>query len=62
MSQLEQLVAAALPSIIDLVKALFVTQNPSLPVPTSAEVLDAYMKAYTSSIAIDELLKKKYTV
>ena len=57
MNPLTQLAAASLPSLIDLLKTLFVKQNPTAPVPTTAEVLAAYQQVLTSSIAVDEAWK-----
>jgi hypothetical protein len=43
-----------LPSVIDLVKTLFVNKNPEQPPPTSAEVLLALNSAVAKSLAADD--------
>lgn len=42
------------PAVIDLVRGLFAKHNPSAPVPTDAEVIQAYQAAFVSSLAKDE--------
>ncbi len=52
----EQLIALAIaetPDIIKALKALFAKQNPSLPEPTSEQVIAAYESAFQSSLAKD---------
>lgn len=45
---------AMLPSVVDLVKTLFVQKNPDLPPPTSAEVILAFNSAVAKSLAADD--------
>jgi len=47
-------ISTMLPSIISLVQALFVKQNPGVPPPTSAEVLAAFTSACVRSLAVDD--------
>lgn len=47
-------IVTVLPSVVGLVKALFVKQNPELPPPTDAEVLLAFSTACTKSLAVDD--------
>lgn len=42
------------PAIIDGLRALFAKQNPTVPLPTSEEIIAAYNAAFASSIARDE--------
>lgn len=43
-----------MPSIVAFAKELFARENPTAPVPTEAEVIAAYLRALTSSLAKDE--------
>lgn len=43
-----------LPALIEAIRSLFVTANPTAPVPTDAEVVAAYQQAYALTIATDE--------
>lgn len=44
-----------LPSVISLIRAVFVQQNPDSPPPTSAEVILALNSAVAKSLAADDL-------
>jgi hypothetical protein len=57
MDRTDLIVTAAtslLPSVIDLVKTLFVAQNPGVPPPTSAEVKLAFNSAVAKSLTTDD--------
>ena len=54
MNPIVQLAITELPSMIAAFKSLFVSQNPTAPIPTDAEVVAAYVQAYGSSIAQDD--------
>jgi hypothetical protein len=43
-----------LPALIAAIRSLFVTANPTAPVPTDAEVIAAYQQAYALTVATDE--------
>ena len=47
-------ISTILPSIISLVQALFVSQHPDLPPPTSMEVLMALNATVTKTLATDD--------
>lgn len=47
-------IITVLPSVISLIQALFVKQNPGVPPPTSAEVLLAFTSTCAASLAKDE--------
>ena len=47
-------VTTVLPSVINLVQALFVKQNPNEAPPTSAEVVGAWIAACTTTLAKDD--------
>jgi hypothetical protein len=47
-------IVTVLPSVISLVQALFKKQHPDLPVPTSAEVMAAFLSTCSSTLAKDE--------
>jgi len=47
-------VTTVLPSVIGLIQALSVKQNPGMPPPTSAEVLLAFNAACATSLAKDD--------
>jgi hypothetical protein len=47
-------IITVLPSVVSLVQAIFAKQNPGVPVPTSADVLQAFSAACVTSLAKDE--------
>lgn len=48
-------ISVVLPSVVGLIQALFVKQNPDQPPPTSAEVLLAFNSAVAKSLAADDV-------
>jgi hypothetical protein len=50
----EQVIAAVLPSVVTLIRDLFVQQNPGAPAPTSAEIKLTFSSACTSSLMKDD--------
>lgn len=54
MSPLEQLAIQEIPNVVDYLKSLFAKQNPTLPEPTSDEVIAAYRAGFASSVAKDD--------
>lgn len=48
-------ITTVLPSVVALIKALFIKQNPNTPPPTDAEILLAFSTACTKSIAMDDM-------
>lgn len=54
MSPLEQLAIQEIPNVVDYLKSLFAKQNPTLPEPTSDEVIAAYQTGFASSVAKDD--------
>jgi hypothetical protein len=48
-------ITTVLPSVISLVQALFVQQNPGQPPPTSVEVILAFNSAVAKSLAADDV-------
>lgn len=54
MSPLIALAIKEIPAVIALLKARYSRQHPDANVPTDEEVLDAYAKAFQSSLAKDD--------
>ncbi len=54
MNPLVQLAIEETPALIQSIKDLFVVKNPTLPPPTSEEVIAAFNAAFASSLAKDE--------
>jgi hypothetical protein len=57
--QLMQLAVEEMPNVIAGLKALFGSRHPTLPVPTSEEVIAAYNSSYQASLAKDDAFEKK---
>lgn len=57
MTPIEQLVISEAPAIIAFAQGLFKARNPTLPLPTSDEVIAAYESGFLSSVAKDEAIK-----
>lgn len=53
-NQLITLAIQETPQLIEGLKSLFHRKNPTEPVPTSEEVIDAFNSAFASSLAKDE--------
>jgi hypothetical protein len=47
-------ILTVLPSVVSMIQAIFVKQNPGVPPPTSAEVLLGFNAACASSLAVDD--------
>ena len=47
-------ITTVLPSVISLIQALFIEQNPSVPPPTSAEILAVFNSVCAQSLAKDD--------
>jgi hypothetical protein len=47
-------VTTVLPSVVSLVRAFFVKQNPDLPPPTDAEILEGFTTTCVKSLAADD--------
>lgn len=54
MTPLEQLLIQETPAIVAFAQGLFKARNPTLPLPTSEEVIAAYQTAFTADVADDE--------
>jgi len=54
MNPLIQIAISEAPAVIALLRGLFQQKNPSAPVPTDAEVIAAFEKAFKSSLAKDD--------
>lgn len=47
-------VTTVLPSVVSLIQTLFAKQNPSEPVPTSAQILAVFASVCAQSLAKDD--------